>query len=479
MPSSRRLPFEHLLDEGSFKPTQDSLGSQDPLGFPDYEAALDASRRSSGAQESVSAGAARILEHDVEVAGFDFSFLGGSMGEVAGERIALAIERAIERRVPFVMRAASGGARMQEGMRSLVQMPKLVAARAALADAHLPYVAVLGDPSTGGVLASLGALADVTVAETGATVGFAGPRVVETMTGALPSSASHTASSAMGNGMVDAVVRIEEVRTVVGGLLDALAPNQPEEVPAPREAEGEEIEPWEAVTAARSETRASAPQLARSFGSQAFGLRGDRAGTDDPALYTCVTRILGRRALVMALDRSMSPRPGAFRKAKRCLALAARLRLPVVTLVDTKGADPSELSEAAGIAWEIASLFEAMLSAPVPVVSCVTGEGGSGGALAFATGDALLIYEHAIFSVIGPEAAAAILWRDAERAPDAARALKLTAQELKRLGIATRVLPEPPEVGGLAAAVAYHLDRIDPNTDLVAQRRNRWRNLGR
>lgn len=479
MPDRRRLPFEHLLDEGSFRRAEDSLGSQDPLHFPDYQAALDASRRSSGVEESVLAGAAQICGHDVEVAGFDFSFLGGSMGEVAGERIALAIERAVERRVPFVMRAASGGARMQEGMRSLIQMPKLVAARTRLADEHLPYIAVLGDPSTGGVLASLGALADITLAETGATVGFAGPRVVEAMTGARPSSASHTASSAMGNGMVDAVVRLEEVRAVVGGLLESLAPDRPEDVTAPREAEGEGIDPWEAVTAARAEARPTAPQLARAFGSPAFGLRGDRAGVDDPALYAVITRIRGRRVLVLALERRLAPRPGAFRKAKRSLALAARLRLPVVTLIDTKGADPSEISEAAGIAWEIASLFEAMLSTPVPIVSCVTGEGGSGGALAFATGDVLLIHENAVFSVIGPEAAAAILWRDSERAPEAARALRLTAQELKRLGIADMVLPEPPDGELLAAAVAYHLDRIDPNTDLVARRRNRWRNLGR
>jgi len=478
LPDRRRTPFDHLIDEGSFEVASDSLGSTDPLTFPDYGAALEASRAASSSDESVSAGAARIGGHDVEIAGFDFSFLGGSMGEVAGERIARSIERAVERGVPFVMRAASGGARMQEGMRSLIQMPKLVAARAELSEAHLPYVAVLGDPSTGGVLASLGALGDMTVAETGATVGFAGPRVVETVTGAHPSSASHTASSALGNGMLDAVVRVDEVGTVLTGLLDVLAADEPEDVTAPAKVEGEDIDPWRAVEAARSEARPTGPDLARAMASQAFVLRGDRAGADDVALYAVVCRVRGRRMLVMAMDRTLAPRPAAFRKAKRCLALAARLELPVVTLVDTKGADPSEMSEAGGIAWEIASLFEAMLAAPVPIVACVTGEGGSGGALAFATGDALLIFDHAVFSVIGPEAAAAILWRDAERAPDAARALKLTSRELERLGIADAVLPEPVGGASLADAVAYHLDRIEDGPDLVARRRKRWRNLG-
>lgn len=478
MPDRKRLPFEHLIDDGSFKLSRDSLVSADPLSFPDYGAALESSRSVSGVDDSVSAGAATILGHPLEIAGFDFSFLGGSMGEVAGERVARAIERAVERGVPFVLRAASGGARMQEGMKSLIQMPKLVAARMALADAHLPYVAVLGDPTTGGVLASIGALADVTLAESGAIVGFAGPRVVESVTGALPSSSSHTASSALGNGMVDSVVRMEEVRTAIGDLLEVLSPDNPEPVETPMDGDPAALDPWEAVEAARSDDRPTGPQLARAMCSHAFGLRGDRAGIDDPLLYALIGRINGRRALVIALDRKGTPGPGAFRKAKRCLLLAQRLRLPVVTIIDTRGADPSEASEAAGIAWEIGALFEAMLSTTVPLVACVTGEGGSGGALAFATGDVLLIYEKAIFSVIGPEAAAAILWRDSDRAPEAARALKLTANELKRLGIADAVLAEPPTGENLADAVAYHLDRIDPRTDLVARRRERWRTRG-
>ncbi len=183
--------------------------------------------------------------------------------------------------------------------------------------------------------------------------------------------------------------------------------------------------------------------------------------------------------ILLALDRTHLPGPGAFRKARRCLEVAARLRLPVVTLVDTPGADPSELSEASGIAWEIAATFDAMLSAPVPILSIVTGEGGSGGALAFAAGDRLLIYEHAIFSVIGPEAAAAILWRDADKAPHAARSLKPTAHRLLDLGIADAVLAEPPDGRSLAKIVAYHLDAMsNRHDDIVAARRARWRNAG-
>jgi acetyl-CoA carboxylase alpha subunit len=208
-------------------------------------------------------------------------------------------------------------------------------------------------------------------------------------------------------------------------------------------------------------------------------LHGDRAGSDDRHVAAFIARVRGRRVVLLALDRSGTPGPGAFRKARRCVVLAERLGLPIVTLVDTPGADPSEPSEAHGIAWEIAGLFEDMLDADVPIVSIVTGEGGSGGALAFAAGDVMLVYAHAIFSVIGPEAAAAILWRDPDRAPDAARALHLTATDLVGLGIADHLLPEPVASASLADAVAYHLDRIEEGLpDRGAARRKRWRNLG-
>lgn len=472
-------PYQHLVDDGSFTRAPDDLVSSDPLSYPGYPDALAEARTSSGGDESVHAGAATIGGHAVEIAAFDFSFLGGSMGEVAGERVARAMERAAERGTPFVLRTATGGARMQEGMRSLIQMPKLVAVRAALTEAHVPYIAVLGDPSTGGVLASVAALADVTIAELGATVGFAGPRVVAALTGTPPSAPSHTAASALANGMIDMVVATGQMRAAVGGILDTLQSDSPAATTPLPDATARDLDAWDAVGAARSHDRPTGPELARAMSDVFVELRGDRSGTDDRSLIGALARVRGRRAVLLALDRAGAPGPGAFRKARRCIVLARRLTLPIVTLVDTPGADPSESSEAHGIAWEIAGLFEDMLAADVPIISVVTGEGGSGGALAFATGDVILVYEHAIFSVIGPEAAAAILWRDPGRAPDAARALKLTAADLVRLGIADHLLSEPLTSDSVADAVAYHLDRTEGSApDLGAARRKRWRDLG-
>lgn len=470
-----------LADPGTFEVRQDGLASRDPLGYPGYQEALRAAAKRARTDESVVTGMAAIGGHRVELAVFRFDFLGGSMGEVAGERLARAMEMAAKRRVPFVLRAATGGARMQEGMRSLIQMPKVVSARMELAEAHEAFIAVLAHPTTGGVLASLGALADVTIAEREATVGFAGPRVAESFTGAPLPAGSHTALSAFEHGLIDAVVDRASVAKAVGDILACL---EPATRAAASSSDGEEpavgeIDAWEAVQRARSPERSSGRALLDALSESFVELRGDRAGTDDPAVVAGIARIEGRPTVVVALDPRHAPRPPGFRKTRRCLDTARRLDLPVITFVDTRGADPSTPSEAAGVAWEIARLFEAMLGVPVPTLAVVTGEGGSGGALAFATTDRLVAFEDSIFSVIGPEGAAQILWKDASRAPEAARALKLTAPDLLRLGIADQIEPGPLDTTALQRVVTYHLDVLmnerPRGSDLAAARRQRWR----
>lgn len=475
-----------LIDPGSFKPAASAVEARNPLAYPDYEKSLDRARASSGADVAVIAGAASIHGHVVEIALFQFDFLGGSMGAAEGEVLARAMERAGSARRPFVLRTATGGARMQEGMSALVQMPKVVAARLSLSAARQPFIAVLGDPTTGGVLASIGALADVTLAEAGATIGFAGPRVVEQFTGRKPGPNSHRAESALARGLVDAVIEPEAARERVAHVLGLLAPDAPEGDAAPKvvaEAGSlEEVDAWGAVEAARAPGRLRGRGLIEGLADDRLELHGDRAGSDDPALVVALARVQGRRAMILALDHDRPPAPSAYRKARRVVATADRLGIPIVTLIDTPGADPSDESEGGGIAWEIAALFAAVLSARVPILSIVTGEGGSGGALALGSGDLLLAYADSIFSVIGPEAAATILWRDAARAGEAARLLRLTARDLLHLGIADGVVDEPLTPESLRGAVAYHLDRlaedrVDPD-QRVADRRQRWRERG-
>lgn len=466
-----------LVDQGTFDAVQDGLRSRDPLGWEDYSSALERAAEKTQEDESVTAGPALIGGHKVEIATFNFGFIGGSMGEVAGERIARAMERAADSEMPFLLISATGGARMQEGMRALVQMPKVVAARVTLGRAGQPFIAVLGNPTTGGVLASVGALADATIVESGATIGFAGPRVAERFTGKRLTEGSHTAENAFIRGLVDEVADSGDMREVVINALAAFATDSPEPVEPPdRPTTGSPPDDaWTIVEAARASDRPLAHELLLEMTESLFVLNGDRAGGNDPAVDVAVGRIMGQRILVLSLDRHRAPRPSAYRKARRGVALAGRLGIPIVTFIDTRGADPSEDSEAHGIAWEIAALSEAMLTVPVRTVGVVTGEGGSGGALAFAATDVLLAYEGSFFSVIGPEMAAEILWRDPLRAPEAARRLQLSAHDLVKHGIADELIPEPPDPPALKQTIAYHLGRLQSEEGLVERRLNRWR----
>jgi acetyl-CoA carboxylase carboxyl transferase subunit beta len=281
--------------------------------------------------------------------------------------------------------------------------------------------------------------------------------------------------------LVDAIIDESEERVAVTEALGVLVPDVPEAIPEPPRSEGSEsVDAWDVVQTARSSDRLNPATSLHRIADTMIELRGDRMGTDDRAVVCALARVAGRRCVIVALDRTLSPAAPGFRKAIRAVGIAGRLGLPVVSLVDTRGADPSEESEASGVAGAIAQLFEKMLTLPVPVLSVVTGEGGSGGALAFASGDALVAYESSFFSVIGPEGAAQILWRDPSRAPEAARLLQLTAHDLKRLSIADEVVGEPLDAESLRRVVAYHLDRAAGGgspPDLARARRGRWRSL--
>jgi acetyl-CoA carboxylase alpha subunit len=322
------------------------------------------------------------------------------------------------------------------------------------------------------------------VARPRATVGFAGPRIVQRVTGEPPSGLSHTSESALAHGLVDAIDDSPPDQSLVRTLIEALAPDDPRAVPAPSLVTQPvaAVDEWAAVSTERAGDRPPAPRLLVDMSDSLVEMRGDRAGRDDRAVVAALARVAGRRVIALALDRNMAPGPAGFRKARRAIAVAARLGLPIVTLVDTPGADPSEESESGGVAWEIAALYEDLLTAPVPVLCVVTGEGGSGGALAFAVGDRLLAYTSSIFSIIRPEAAAEILWRNPERAPEAAELLKPSAHDLLRFGVADALVDAPLDPTTLQGVVAYHLDLLvgDPATreERMHRRRKRWRRSG-
>ena len=221
-----RLPAERyveiLLDEGSFEEIDESLHSEDPLGFKDtkpYKARLKAAQKEVGRKSAVLSGTGTLEDLGVVLAVMDFRFIGGSMGSTVGEKIARAGRTALARKEPLIVVSASGGARMQEGIYSLMQMAKTSAALAGLHEAGLPYISLITDPTTGGVTASHAMLGDVNLAEPGALIGFAGPRVIaETIRQELPDGFQRS-EFLLQHGMIDRVVDRRELKTTLGVLL--------------------------------------------------------------------------------------------------------------------------------------------------------------------------------------------------------------------------------------------------------------------
>ncbi|MBV9169900.1 MAG: acetyl-CoA carboxylase carboxyl transferase subunit beta, partial [Chloroflexi bacterium] len=386
-----------LADPDSFRASNPTLVSVDPLLFTDrisYRDRLERARRETDLNEAVVTGTARINGRECVLAVFDFRFMGGSMGSVVGEKVALALEQAAERRVPFIAIVASGGARMQEGMLSLVQMGKTAAAAMRLHQAGVPSITVLTNPTTGGVYASFASQGDFLFAEPGALIGFAGPRVIEQLTGEPPPAGTHTAEFLLEHGQVDAVVDRARLRGVLATLLqllqnrghsEARAGNVPYRPPAAQPPSA-----WQEVLLARRDDRPTSVDYIRRLTPQFIELHGDRVFGDDAAVIAGIGDLAGITVFAIGQERGHGDparsgghvRPEGFRKAARIMRLAAELRVPLVTLIDTPGAHLDYDSESRGLAGALSSCLANMSVLPVPVVSVVIGEGGSGPALA-------------------------------------------------------------------------------------------------
>ncbi|MGC4846629.1 acetyl-CoA carboxylase carboxyltransferase subunit alpha [Micromonospora sp. DT15] len=523
--------LRQLVDPGSLRLLPDRLPGADPLDFVDvlpYPHRLTGARASTGLAEGVVCATATIGGNPVTLAVMDFRFLGGSLGCAVGELITRAAERALDDRTPLILITASGGARMQEGALSLMQMATVSQAIAALREAGLLTVSVLTDPTYGGVAASFATNTDLVLAESGARMGFAGPRVIRQITGRALPEGFQTADFLLRHGQVDMVVQRRSLRGRLTALLAATRAGRPAHPPVPRQepashrerladdgavvtgqtdpaAEGDAGNPavrdaWDTVRMARHPGRPTTLDYLDSVFDGFVELHGDRLGADCPAIVGGVARLAGRHVMVIGHQKGHTTAelvarnfgmasPAGHRKALRLMRLAARLGLPVVTLVDTPGADPGVSAEEHGQAAAIAENILTLTVLPTPVLAVITGEGGSGGALALAVADRVLMLENAVYSVISPEGCAAILWPDRSAAPQAARALRLTAPDLRRLGVVDEVVPEPSSAAHDDPAEAAHrlraallanlLPLLDvPPAMLVRLRRQRFRRFG-
>ena len=448
------------VDEDSFEEWEKDMEFVNPLEFKGYEEKVKSLKEKTGLSEAVVTGKASIEGNPAVIAVCDGRFLMASMGQVVGEKITRAVERATKEQLPVIIFACSGGARMQEGIVSLMQMAKTAAALKQHSDAGLLYVSVLTDPTTGGVTASFAMLGDVILAEPKALIGFAGPRVIEQTIGEKLPKGFQRSEFLLEHGFIDRIVERKEMRTVLGNILQMHHTAQNPVIQKPVqtvEKERQSVQAkdaWERVTISRKNDRPVGQDYIRTLFSDFLEFHGDRCYGDDPAIIGGIARFAGIPVTVIAQVKGKStkenvahhfgmPSPEGYRKALRLMKQAEKFKRPILLFVDTPGAFCGIEAEERGQGEAIArNLFE-MSSMKVPVLSVVIGEGGSGGALALAVADEVWMLENAIYSVLSPEGFASILWKDSKRASEAAAVMKLTAADLKKLGVIEAVIAEP------------------------------------
>ena len=448
------------VDEDSFEEWEKDMEFVNPLEFKGYEEKVKSLKEKTGLSEAVVTGKASIEGNPAVIAVCDGRFLMASMGQVVGEKITRAVERATKEQLPVIIFACSGGARMQEGIVSLMQMAKTAAALKQHSDAGLLYVSVLTDPTTGGVTASFAMLGDVILAEPKALIGFAGPRVIEQTIGERLPKGFQRSEFLLEHGFIDRIVERKEMRTVLENILQMHHTAQNPVIQKPvqtveKERQSvQEKDAWERVTISRKNDRPVGQDYIRTLFSDFLEFHGDRCYGDDTAIIGGIARFAGIPVTVIAQAKGKStkenvahhfgmPSPEGYRKALRLMKQAEKFKRPILLFVDTPGAFCGIEAEERGQGEAIArNLFE-MSSMKVPVLSVVIGEGGSGGALALAVADEVWMLENAIYSVLSPEGFASILWKDSKRASEAAEVMKLTAADLKKLGVIEAVIAEP------------------------------------
>jgi acyl-CoA carboxylase subunit beta len=440
-----------VLDEGSWT-SWDVAPDRTGVSLA-YAAELDAAQEASGADESVLTGEGLMKGRRVAVLMGEFAFLAGSIGRAAADRLVAAVQRATREGLPLLAAPVSGGTRMQEGTPAFVQMVRITEAVAAHKAAALPYLVYLRHPTTGGVMASWGSLGHVTVAESGALVGFLGPRVYEALYGKPFPPDVQTAENLYARGIIDAVMPPEEIADILDRALTILlAPRQGiRPVPAPVPLTPlPDVDTWDAVSRSRRADRPGVRRLLKYAASDVIPLNGTGQGEHDPGLMLALVRFGDAPCVFLGQDRRGQTTehplgPEALREARRGMRLASELGLPLLTVIDTHGAALSAEAENGGLAGEIARCLSDLVTLDAPTLCLLLGEGNGGGALALLPADRVLAAQHAWLSPLTHEGASAIVHRDLSHAPEMARAQQVRALDLLERGIVDRVVAELPD----------------------------------
>jgi len=500
-----------VADPHSFIPWFFQNPISNPLEFEGYEDKVMEAKEKTGLDEAVTVGQCKVYGEDIVLGICDSRFLMSSMGHVVGEKITQAIELAIRKRLPVFLFCCSGGARMQEGIVSLMQMAKTSAAIKRLGEAGLFYCPILTDPTTGGVTASFAMLGDVIMAEPGALIGFAGPRVIRQTIGQELPEGFQRAEFLVEHGIIDGVVKRENLKKTIYFLVKAHQCKEGNysdfreepykfhlsEIINEHATKTAEMTAWEKVKTVRKVERASAIDYMNHIFDYFVEAHGDRAFRDDPAIIGGIGFIGAQPITVIAGHKGSNfkeckernygmPMPEGYRKALRLMKQAEKFNRPIVCFINTPGAFPGIEAEERGMGEAIARNLMEMAALTVPVLCILVGEGGSGGALATAVGNEVWMLENATYSILSPEGFASILWKDSNRAEEASEVMKITAQDLLKLGVIDKVIPEfggadektAPSIGGyLKEEIEKFLESYKgkPGSTISAERYDRFR----
>ncbi len=501
-----------VADPHTFEPWFTDLPVHNPLGYEGYEEKLAQAREKTGLDEAVTVGRCKVFGEDIVLGICDSRFMMSSMGQTVGEKITAAIERAIAYKLPVFLFCCSGGARMQEGIVSLMQMAKTSAAVQKLGEAGLLYCTILTDPTTGGVTASFAMLGDVIMAEPGALVGFAGPRVIKQTIGQELPEGFQTAEFLVEHGIIDGIVKRETLKKTIYFLIKAhqcregqyagFTPGRDShfvlsEILKEQSFKVRPMDAWDKVRAVRKVERPQACDYMEHIFDFFVESHGDRAFRDDPAIIGGLAFLDGQPVTVIAEHKGKDikecqrrnfgmPMPEGYRKALRLMKQAEKFNRPIISFVNTAGAFCGIEAEERGQGEAIARNLREMAALKVPVLCIFIGEGGSGGALATAVGNEVWMLENATYSILSPEGFASILWKDASRAREASEVMHITAQDLKQLNIIEKIIPEfggadnttVSAIGGyLKEQIADFLKRCESMSgeELAAQRYERFR----
>ena len=514
MPAYRRIKM--IADRKSFVEWDAEMEEQNPLQYRGYEEKLRALQEKTGLKEAVVTGKCTIKGISVALGVCDCRFMMSSMGEVVGEKITRVFERATEEKLPVILYICSGGARMQEGLVSLMQMAKTSMALRKHSDAGLLYVPVLTDPTTGGVTASFAMLGDIILAEPKALIGFAGPRVIEQTIGQKLPKGFQKAEFLLEHGFIDKIVERDDQRIVLADILK-LHENKGQNSSTSKVAESYisdksngntvwpkfipsgSFTPWEHVQLARAKTRPTGKDYIEALFDDFIEFHGDRHCGDDAAVIGGMAFFHGHPVTVLAQEKGEGTKeniarnfgmvsPEGYWKSLRLMQQAEKFHRPVICLVDTPGAFCGLEAEERGQGEAIAKNLYTLAGLTVPVLSIVIGEGGSGGALALAVADEVWMLEHSVYSILSPEGFASILWKDSKKAKEAAEVMKLTAEDLCEMGMIEHVIPETEPVnrenmedvaGCLENGIADFLEKYSgkETEELLEHRYQRFRKM--